>query len=184
MVIAKSFLYKIMFLYMFILNGCAILGTASMGSKGELLDKNYINKVSYIVLMPVEVKNEYIDKTKFPSADSLSFMLHNELSSRNLFKIIQVDSNFKMTSQVYDTLKNFPQNSAILFSNMEYFYQEITPNAKLTLKLINPETENVILYCFHDTYLGDSYFLPPSIDDVTKDAIIGAVDKFNELLKN
>lgn len=182
--ITKPIFYTFIFFYLFILNGCAILGTASMGSKGELLDKNAIKKISSIVLMPVEVKNEFSDKANLPSADSLSFMLHNGLTSINLFKIIQVDSNFQMNSMDNDTLYNFIQSSAVLFSYMEYLHQEFTPNAKLTIKLVNPETKKVILYCIHDTFLGNSYFLPPSIDDITEDAIKGALDKFTELLQN
>ena len=163
------------FAFLMIVSGC--VGTSLMGSKSEIIDQQYVSQMKYVDILPLIIKKED-NKITIPEADTINTILKRELKSRNLFQIINDEV-------LNDELKDkFIAQGAFLIGEISYFkasFGEI--NAKLTLKFVEPSTEKVILYSLHDTYLGNSYFLPASVEVITEDAIKGAIDELQSKLK-
>ena len=159
-------------------NGC--VGTASFGSKGEILNQDDLQDIYYIELLPILVSTEIDNDFNAPNLDSIKIMLENEIKSRKLFQVIS-GKDKPLNSE---TKNNFLLNGAFLLTNLRYFKPPLEgANAEITLKLVRPASEKVILYCSHNTYEGNSYFLPPGVDEVTQDAIKGSIDMLEKLYK-
>jgi len=163
------------FTFLMIVSGC--VGTSLMGSKSEIIDQQLVSKMKYVDILPLVIKKEN-NNISIPEADTINTILKRELKSRNLFQIIN-------PKELNDDLKDkFIVQGAFLLGEMTYFngsFGEI--NAKLMLKFVDPSTEKVILFSSHDTYLGNSYFLPASVEKITEDAIKGAIDELQNKLK-
>ncbi len=171
----KLMILSFAFAIIIFVTGC--VGTSLMGSKSEIIDQQSVSKMEYVDLLPLVIKKEN-NNIRIPEADTVNAILRRELKTRNLFHIIN-------RSELNEELKaKFISQGAFLLGEITYFngsFGEI--NAKLMLKFVEPSTEKVILYSSHDTYLGNSYFLPPSVEGITEDAIKGALDELQSKLK-
>lgn len=172
---SKCVILCFLFVSLISLSGC--IGTSMIGSKSEIIDQNYVFNLKYVDTLPLIIKTEN-NNINVPEADTINSHFKKELNSRNLFQIVN-------RSELNEDLKNrFFSQGAFLLGEITYFngsFGEI--NAKLVLKFVEPSDEKVIFFASHDTYLGNSYFLPPNIKEVTEDAIKGVLDELQNKLK-
>lgn len=171
------------------ITGCFGPGTASFGSRYKVFDSTALKRVSRVYLFPVFSR---ID-TSHPSMidDSATVMLWREIDSRDLFKLVPIDSLYPASKEVgsWDStsalkIAQMVSADAFIYPHMEYskaaFGEKV---ADLSLPLVDPQTDKVIVYAHHNTYLGNSYFLPPGFETVRGDVIKGAVDALAKAIK-
>lgn len=165
---------------------CGCIGTAAFGSRAELYDPNVVQKLGYIHVMPVSIAMEQGERTSLPDSLLLTRMLAKEVASRALFTVIPSDTVLLRRSPeiIREEMRKVFSSGVVLFAHMIYTRSGFgEPNATLMLKLADPSTGKVLAFSSHDTFTGSSYILKPSYEDVTADAIKGAVDALEKSLK-
>ena len=156
-----------------------------MGSKSERYDSNVVQKLNYIHVMPVSVEIERGERANVPDSLVLTRMLAKELASRTTFRIVSSDTTPSSSPEVvHEEMGKVLSSGVVLFAHFVYTRSGLGErNAALTLKVSDPTTAKVMAYSSHDTFAGNSYFLPPSYEVITTDAIKGAVDELEKSVK-
>lgn len=167
-------------------NGCTGIGTASFGSSSKVLNEEYLKRDTTVCLFPVILYSG--QNSRLPGNDSIDQQLWKEIDSHKIFKLIPIENSRSAVrgTSVWDStstqvIAKLLGANAIFYARINYSKETLEPVATLSLRLVDSESDSVVAYGFHDTYLGNSYFLPPSYETVTSDAIKGAV---NALVKS
>ena len=185
----KNIIRTIAFLlFVLYFDGCIGPGTASFGSRSKVLNPVALKNVSVVCLFPVIQRAA--DGAKITSDDSTNLQLWNGLNSRNLFTLVPMDSvNSAIRAQkTWDstttgTIARSLNAGAFIIARMNYSKESFGEAvADLSLQMVDSKTDSVIAYGLHNTFLGDSYFLPPGFETVKRDAIKGAVDALTDAI--
>ena len=157
------------------------IGCSRLGTKVNFYQTDIILKINKIAIAPVIIINpEYQEMINFATE-----CLKNEVGRYKDFDFIFPDSLMSFCEEneieIYDTKKMTKlamraNADAIIFCNIQYFYKafESDKNAFAIINIIDTNNGNTIALAEYDTFKGNSYFLPPSREKSTRDAIHGA----------
>jgi hypothetical protein len=170
--------------------GLFIGGCAALGSKATMSDPKAFEQIQTVCLAPVAatIKDE-------PAKDETRALLYKILARKidtlHAFIVIANDSLRDLPSPTsVEEARNYGRtyhSNGVLFAQMRYYKPFLDPilNAELTLTLVETETGKTVASCKHDTQWGNSYMslTPPSMVVVTADAIQGAMEALDKLIK-
>lgn len=164
------------------LDGCAVLGTPSAGSRAKVFDATALTNVHRIFILPMTASIS--DSAGRYQDDSATVRLWTEVASRGIFSVVTMDSVREALEQIQPSSDSvaIPKLAVILnadaciLAHLAYSKGILENKAEVFLFLISPEPRKILLQASHNTYLGNGYFLPPSLETVRDDAIVGAVN--------
>jgi hypothetical protein len=98
-------------------------------------------------------------RTVFVSSSQYSDAIINEIQSQKVFIISK------------DSLKA----DAIVFCEIGFDPKRFEVGAIAKIKIVQPATGNIIAQSEHNTFYGNSYMMPPSLEQAISDAIKGSI---------
>ncbi len=184
----KNLFYLIVFLITsVVLNSCA-----TMGSSTKLHDFTSINKINSICIAPVRMEDDVLGNTRSKITNFMTSKLKNKLENISDIKFVSY-ADLELSGYTPDVIHTNDKYyieiakqlgfKAIILSVLSYSQNKYETNAIFKLKILNLNSDKLILESEHDTFWGNSYLLPPDVEDATDDAIDGVLKSMVKELK-
>ncbi len=167
-----------------LINGCfgnTPVPAPGLGSSSKVVDTISVQSISRVYLLPIVGVTGSGDNLGVD--DSATVELWRDINSGNLFAVVPMDSVEsyirklgKFDSSMAFSIADSMSANAILIANIRYSKADmgLTNVADATIQLVGAKTHKLIAYSLYNTYISNSYFLPPSFQTVRTDAIDGA----------
>jgi hypothetical protein len=103
---------------------------------------------------------------------------------KEIFKIrLLPHSGFVQQRKVFIILKDSLKADAIVFCEIGFDPKRFEIGAIAKIKIVQPATGNIIAQSEQNTFYGNSYMMPPSLEQAISDAIKGSIQGLSKKRK-
>ncbi len=154
----------------------------TVGTDVYLHRPNILSEIRNVAIAPVSMSE--VDKFRTKKSIMPTELLIKELRKQNLFTVVSSDSIARYLQDIKGTgldeafflnLAKKAKVDAVLFSELKYFTKQGVANAKVHIKIVEVDTGKSVIESKHDTFWGNSYLANPTLEEVTRDALEGAL---------